>query len=192
MPNEEPVGFILRCIELREKLILTFKTNGEIEYDEVLVSSLFLRFRDLKNNLILQEIRPVLRSQGVTDEDILSATQRTAVDKEDRARKLSKKPSKVNRVVGNPAGSEFDCSDLEKSKFGQKNSKKVIPELTETLPAVTEQLAAFRKDVYLLKTQGYNPASYVSIEQNMRQCKHCFKCGASRHRGKDCKSSKFH
>ena len=69
MPNEVSVDFILRYIELREKLILTSKTSGEmkLEYDEVLVSRLFLKSveRGSESNLILHEIRPVLRSQGV-------------------------------------------------------------------------------------------------------------------------------
>ena len=78
MRNEGPINFILRCIELREKLILSSKTRGEIEYNEVLVSRLFLRSveRGLESNLLLQEIRPALRSQEETNEEILSATQR--------------------------------------------------------------------------------------------------------------------
>ena len=56
IPNEGPIDFILRCIELREKLILTSKTSWKIDYDEVLVSRLFLRSveRALESNLILQ------------------------------------------------------------------------------------------------------------------------------------------
>ena len=96
MPNEGPVDFILRCIELREKLILTSKTSGEIEYDVVRVSRLFLRSvkKGLENNLILQEIRPVLRSQGVTNEDILSATQRVALMRGKEQRIYLKDPVK--------------------------------------------------------------------------------------------------
>ena len=96
MPNEGPVDFILRCIELREKLILTSKTSGEIEYDVVRVSRLFLRSvkKGLESNLILQEIRPVLRSQGVTDEDILSATQRVALMRGKEQRIYLKDPVK--------------------------------------------------------------------------------------------------
>lgn len=70
MPNEGPVDFILKCIELREKIILTSQTSGEIEYDEVIVSHLFLRSVEKcsQSNFILQEIRPMLKYQGVTDE----------------------------------------------------------------------------------------------------------------------------
>ena len=95
MPNERPADFILRCIELRGKLILTFKTSGEIEHDQILVSGVFLRSVEsgLESNLNLQEIIPVLRSQGVTDEDILSATKRTAAEERDRARNFSKRLS---------------------------------------------------------------------------------------------------
>ena len=64
MPNEGLIDFILRCTELSEKLILKSKPIGEIEYGEVLVSRLLLRSveRSLKSNLILQKIKPVLRS----------------------------------------------------------------------------------------------------------------------------------
>ena len=107
----------MRCVELREKLILISKTSGEIEYDKVFVSSLFLRSlkRGLESNLILQKKWPMLRAQEKTNEDILSATQRTADDKRDRERNLFKKPSRVKKIVGNPTGSEFDCSDPKKS-----------------------------------------------------------------------------
>lgn len=76
MPNEGPVDFLLGYTELKDKLILTSKPSREIVHYEVLVSRLFLRSlkKGLDSNLILQEIRTVLRSQGVTDEDILSFT----------------------------------------------------------------------------------------------------------------------
>ena len=56
----------MRYIEQREEPFPTSKTSGEIEYDEVLVSRLFFRIveRGLESNLILKEIRPMLRSQG--------------------------------------------------------------------------------------------------------------------------------
>ena len=76
MPNEGPVDFLLGYTELKEKLILISKPSREFVHDEVLVSSLFLRNlkKGLDSNLILQEIRTVLRSQGVTDEDIFTFT----------------------------------------------------------------------------------------------------------------------
>ena len=86
MPNEGLINFTLRCIELREKLILIIKTNGELEY-EVLVSCLFFRSVEggLEIILVLQETRSVLRSQSVTDEPILSVTQRAGADERDMA-----------------------------------------------------------------------------------------------------------
>ena len=96
MPNEGLVDFILRCIELREKLTLTSKRSGEIEYDEVLVSCLFLRGAEirLESSLILQEIRPVRRSEGVTDEDTPSATQRATAGEREKTKNFSKDPVK--------------------------------------------------------------------------------------------------
>ena len=40
MPNEQLLDFILRCFELKEKVILISKSSGEIEHDDVLVSRL--------------------------------------------------------------------------------------------------------------------------------------------------------
>ena len=76
IPNEEPVDFIMRCIELKEQIILTSQTSAEIKYDEGFVSRLFLRSVEKRSesDFILQEIRPVIRYQGVTDEYILSTT----------------------------------------------------------------------------------------------------------------------
>ena len=72
VPNEGPADFIQRRIDLRKKLLLTSKTSGEIEYDEVLVSGLSLKSmeRGLESNLIVQKIRPVLRTeQGISLKD---------------------------------------------------------------------------------------------------------------------------
>ena len=38
------------------------------------------------------------------------------------------------------------------------------------MSAVTEQLAAFRKDVDVLKTQGCKPASYQSSRYGCKSC----------------------
>ena len=65
---------------------------------------------------------------------------------EERVKDFSKRPSKVKRVVGNTAGSEFDCSDHEKSKCVPKAGK-AISELTKVLSTVTEQLVAPKEEI---------------------------------------------
>ena len=54
--------------------------------------------------------------------NILLATQRVAACQRDRERNFSKRSSKVNKVVGNPAGLEFDCSNPVKGKCGPEFS----------------------------------------------------------------------
>ena len=96
MPNKGSVDFILRYTGLKEKLILTSKTSAEIVSDEVLVSRLFLRSVEegLDSNLILQELKPVPRSQGVTDEDMLSATKKAGADERERQVSSLKDPAR--------------------------------------------------------------------------------------------------
>ena len=47
MPNKGPLDFILRCIELREKLILISIVSEEIENNKVLFSKLSNNFGPL-------------------------------------------------------------------------------------------------------------------------------------------------
>ena len=115
--------FIVRCIELKEKLILTFIASRQINF--IFFSRLFLVnvIRGLEINLILQEINLVTTPQGVTIEKIFLASQRAATKDKDIARYFSKRSSKVNSVVGNPVGSEFVYSDLDKYKCDQNTVK---------------------------------------------------------------------
>ena len=79
--------------------------------------------RGVEINLILQEINLVTTPQGVTIEKIFLASQRAATKDKDIARYFSKRSSKVNSVVGNPVGSEFVYSDLDKYKCDQNTVK---------------------------------------------------------------------
>lgn len=111
----------------------------------------------------------MLRSQEVTNEDILSAIQKAEADERKRARSFSKRSIKK----GNHAGSEFGFSDFEKNICCPESSK-VVSELVKALSAVIGQLAVLRKYVDVLKTQGCsyppNRCGYKScIEQNVRQ-----------------------
>ena len=118
--------FIVRCIELKEKLILTFIASRQINF--IFFSRLFLVnvIRGLEINLILQEINLVTTPQGVTNEKIFLASQRAATKDKDIARYFSKRSSKVNSVVGNPVGSEFVYSDLDMYKYDPEYSKVVF------------------------------------------------------------------
>lgn len=114
----------------------------------------------------------MLRSQEVTNEDILSAIQKAEADERKRARSFSKRSIKK----GNHAGSEFGFSDFEKNICCPESSK-VVSELIKALSPVIGQLAVLRKYVDVLKTQGCNPVRYPPnrcgykscIEQNVRQ-----------------------
>lgn len=128
--------FIVRCIELKEKLILTFIASRQINF--FFFSRLFLVnvIRGLEINLILQEINLVTTPQGVTNEKIFLASQRAATKDKDIARYFSKRSSKVNWVVGNAAGSKFVYSDLDKNKCGQNTVKLFLNQQKLCLPSL--------------------------------------------------------
>ena len=131
--------FIVRCIELKEKLILTFIASRQINLIIFFFfSRLFLTnvVRGLEINLILQEIKLVTTSQGVTNEEVYLASQRATTKDRDSAIYFSKRSSKVNRVPGNAAGSEFGYSDLEKNKCGQNTVKLFLDQQKLCLPSL--------------------------------------------------------
>ena len=138
--------FIVRCIELKEKLILKFIASRQINlifFFSFFFSRLFLTnvVRGLEMNLILQEIKLVTTSQRVTSKEIYLASQRAATKDRDNARYFSKRSSKVNRVLGNAAGSKFVYSDLDKNKCDPEYSK-VVTKSAKILSTVTRQLVS--------------------------------------------------
>ena len=92
--------------------------------------------RGLEMNLILQEIKLVTTSQRVTSKEIYLASQRAATKDRDNARYFSKRSSKVNRVLGNAAGSQFVYSDLDKTKCGQNTVKFFLNQQKLCLPSL--------------------------------------------------------
>ena len=82
-PAESSNSFVLRCIELRQKILIALK-KFDIKFDKPLLDKVFCRTleRGLSSTYVVQEIRHLL-STGVSDEEsIFEVTKASATEKE--------------------------------------------------------------------------------------------------------------
>ena len=70
-PEESSYSFVLRCIELRKK-ILTTSTKSDIKFYKPLLDKVFCRTleRGLSSTYVVQEIRHLLWT-GISDEELI-------------------------------------------------------------------------------------------------------------------------
>ena len=99
-PEESSYSFVLRCIELRQK-ILVVSDKSDIKFDKPLLDKVFCRTleRGLSSTYVVQEIRDKLRA-GVSDEQLIyEVTKASAAEKERVAvQSKGKRPLKINSV----------------------------------------------------------------------------------------------
>ena len=70
-PEESFYSFVLRCIELRQKILIA-STKSDIKFDKSLLDKVFCRTleRGLSGTYVVQEIRHLLNI-GVSDEELI-------------------------------------------------------------------------------------------------------------------------
>ena len=73
-PSKSSYVFVMRCIEMRQKLIMS-SDKADIKYYRALVQKLFLRTleRGSLSGVVVQEVKDLLRQDSVCDEELLSA-----------------------------------------------------------------------------------------------------------------------
>jgi len=88
--HESPEEFVIRLMNLRQKLIYVSKED-QYEYDEKLIKRKFLKsiFTGLKNENLRNELRPLLNTDTVEDDDLLEALNLAITNETEHLEKLS-------------------------------------------------------------------------------------------------------
>ena len=139
LPEESEYQYVMRCVEIRQKVILT-SNKSDIKYDKELVRKLFYRTleRGLLCSYVIQEIKPLIKNK-TSDEDVIAAVTKTSATEKERNLvhgKHHKKAVRVYEVGGTcnrPSQAEMD------HKFNTSSSGKV-DKLLSALNALTKQV----------------------------------------------------
>ena len=80
--EESSYSFVLRCIELRQK-ILTASAKSDIKFDKPILDKVFCHTleRGLSSTYVVQEIRHLLRTGASDEELIFEVTKASAAEK---------------------------------------------------------------------------------------------------------------
>ena len=140
-PKEDPVNFLIRAMDCRQKIIFAYREESEsdLQYSPNLVTGLFrpLVETGLLNDAIRGRIRPYLQNSSVDDEELINQMQLAVLAESERKKKfgLQNKASKVNEV-------SVAERNPQKQAKNSENSDKIL--------AAVEQL---RCEVAALKTE---------------------------------------
>ena len=198
-PSEEPQNFLMRALNLREKIIFASKQGGsKLRYDPDQCQSMFLHTIEtgLISNTLRSRMRVLLQKQGVTDAELISELNLAVTEESERNAKLGFGRGKAKI-------SEVQVTPPEKGKA--KVEKKEEPSVTETLLAEIKSLksdvANLRENWNKNQAQGSlqeKPQRYRGPRKSRRgcescckagrgsECTHCWKCGGNGHFAHEC------
>ena len=178
LSEESTYQFVIRCLEMRQKVIIASKQPDKITYDLNLVQQLFLRIleRGIASPYILSEIKPYLKV-GNSDEALISAVSRAAAAERDREEKFAVR-SRKNKggvftisAVEHQSDNESSTSNKNLTKFFEKFDKRMseIESQLKSLTVNTQRQGLVnmlhKRDLRCKKCK----------EKILSDCWHCFK-----------------
>ena len=186
--NEEPQNFLLRALNLREKVIFASKAeNAKVKYEPAQCQSMFLHAVEtgLISNTLRTRMRTHLQRPDVTDAELINELNVAVTEESERNLKLGlgqKGKAKVNQV---------------QSTADEKSS---VKELVAEIKALKGEMATLREEVKKNKgqgeAQGKNQAGVVKGKRRGCEkcraegcgdsCRHCWKCGDGGHLSYNC------
>ena len=168
--DEDPQKFILRTMELREKIKQASLAEGSIRFDAQGVRDLFLHTvrTGLRDDSIKSQIEPLVRRGASTsDEELIHEVNLVVSEEAERHKKRGDK-KKVNVAA---------ASVQEQSL------------VLEMLKDLKEEVKTLREEVNILKKNSNKRPSceYCLREGKADDCRHCYRCGSGDHKGFQCK-----
>ena len=192
LPEESEYQYVMRCIEIRQKVILA-SNKSDIKYDKELVRKLFYRTleRGLLSSYVIQEIKSLIRNNA-SDEDLIAAVTKFSATEKERnlvqGKHQNKKALRVYEVSST-------CSRSGQVEMDNKvdNSGKV-DKLLSAVDALTKQVNSLKSELREIKNEKRGDKYYSGSKYLCRDCfnknknysNHCYKCGLSSHVARGC------
>ena len=181
--SETAIDFVYKAMSLRQRIVLASKTPGaEISYDAGLVQKIFLKTVEtgLKSTTVVNEVRPLLRQSGISDEELISSISQATQADMDRRQKQTKPAAKVNNV-GADDGSAGNIS-------------RILSTLSEELISLKKEVREMKKTDHQKTNSQYKsnqrrpkPACDACKGSNVAfSCTHCAICQSPDHFARRC------
>ena len=183
--SEDAQQFVLRAMELRQKVVMASEAEGSIRYDANLVQSLFMHTvrTGLQDNAIKARIEPLIKTSAATSDDLL-IKELNLITSEEEERKVKISVATDRKKLVNVA--EVTTGPV------------VTDALLNTVLQLGEQLKTLQRDMDGLKANSGKGRRKPSTRRGCEHCakagtgatcRHCFRCGAGDHLILQCKQS---
>lgn len=187
LPDESAYTFIMKCIELRQKLLLASE-KSDVKYDNNLVQTLFRKAleRGLSSSYILQEIRETLRSSP-SDQDIISIVCKASSAEKERMLIQSKAKKSSLRVLETSANNPTPPPKVS------TESDDTLKKLVSAVESMNTQISSLQSQLTAVKSgrdRRYVKKCNKCLNNNVEICKHCFECGSGYHMARYCDKSR--
>ena len=150
LPEESEYQHAMRCIEIREKAILT-SNKSDIKYDKELVRKPFCRTleRGLLSSYVIQDIKPLIRNNA-SDEDLIAAVTKASATENERNLVQSKHHKIALRVYEvSSTCNRSDQTEMD-NKVDNSGSEKVAKFLS-AVDALTKQVISLKSELWEIK-----------------------------------------
>ena len=188
LPCEDAQKFVLRILDLRQRVMVASTGEGDISYDKSLVQAMFLHTirTGLQDDAIKLRLEPFL-SKTTTDDDVLIQELNTISSQEmERKMKIAGATSNVSPRDG-PACDRASATVNEVTISGDQSS------ILEAIQKMSAQMIAMQKDMdemrsgrFKAKAKRRRGCEHCKAADKADECRHCYRCGAGDHMIANC------
>ena len=183
LQDEDAQKFVLRIMDLRERVTIASTRDGDIPYDGILVREMFLHTIrcGLRDDAIKLRLDPFLK-KTTTDDVLIQELNQIASQEMERKVKLAsaancRPEDRVNVQV----------NEVALTAGGEQSS------IQDAIQRLSSQLVAMQKDMDELKSSQSRQRSnrrraceHCTTAGKVNSCRHCWRCGAGDHKISDC------
>ena len=203
--SESPQQFLLRALDLCNKVnFASQESDCEFNYGASLIQKTFVKSFEtgLRDDILASNIRPTLRTSGLTDEELLWQVNELASQQAERSSKLASECQKSTKVHACEVGKdEGEARAKNATTDGGQQLLLEIRQIKSEINDLKDQVnrrgsqaenSNWRGPSYRGHGRGYQPNRTSWGCQNCKQrgrgdeYNHCFACGDSGHVAREC------
>ena len=199
-PSEKPQNFLLRALNLREKIIFASKQEGsKLKYDVSQCQSMFLHALEtgLISNNLRSRMRAFIQQPDISDAELIAQLNLAEAEESERNAKLgigNKGKAKVSQIQESGVGKSPSGENHSASKNKPSTPQQAREPATPLYEQMLAEIKALKADMTSLRQEmnqnsmGHQPGvkqgnpqqhkpqreRYAGTRQNRKGCKQCF------------------